>query len=167
MTTNPAPCVVPDGGVLLVYKSTRHRTDLLRMGAARAKHFEGPYERLSDDEIFTFKDPKIHVEDTYVWRSGDGFELLMKDMQGGICGEPGAGVHATSPDGANWTISDPPKAYSRTILYSDGSRKTYTRVERPQLLIEDGRPTFLFLGVSVGPEGQRGESWNIAVPLKF
>ena len=42
MTTNPAPCVSPDGEVLLIYKSTAHQKDLLRMGRRPSKTFRRP-----------------------------------------------------------------------------------------------------------------------------
>lgn len=51
MTTNAAPCVLPDGGVLLVYKSTAHQKDLLRLGVAKVKRFDAAYERAKDGQF--------------------------------------------------------------------------------------------------------------------
>jgi len=142
MTTNPAACMDDDGGVLLIYKSSGSQTDLLRLGVARADRFDGPYQRVAEEPIFRFDQTGDHVEDAYVWRGkGErGYQLIMKDMKGGICGEKGGGIHARSEDGVRWTISRPPKAYSRTVRFSDGTRRTYGRLERPQLLVEDGVP---------------------------
>ena len=47
--------------------------------------------------------------------------MIAKDQEGGITGEKHAGVHATSVDGINWTVSDPPKAYSRRLAWDDGT----------------------------------------------
>ena len=53
-------------------------------------------------------------------------------------------VHATSADGVHWTLSDPPKAYSRRLAWGDGVVTVQGSLERPQLLFEDGEPRYLF-----------------------
>jgi hypothetical protein len=166
MTTNPAPCVNPDGSVLLVYKSAVDQAGLLTMGVARAPRFDRPYERLKDGPLFDFSSTRDHVEDAYVWREGSGYQLIMKDMRGGICGEAGAGIHATSANGVDWTVSKPAKAWSLNVRWSDGVVRQHRNVERPQLLIENGRPTHAFFATSTGPRGGRPEkSWSMAIPL--
>ncbi len=174
ITTNPAACVHADGSVLLAYKSTAHDDDLLRLGVARAPRAEGPYERLSDEPLFDFgRDEQgtptsRHAEDPYIWWSGECYEMVAKDMNGKICGEPGAGLHGVSYDGAVWEVADPPKALSRTVAWDDGTETTFAHVERPQVLIEDGTPTHLFCAVGNAVGDMRGmtETWNIAIPLK-
>lgn len=166
MTTNPAPCVLANGEMLLVYKSTHDHDDLLRMGVARAESPEGPYERVKDRELFEFANPTDHVEDAYVWHEDGRFQLVMKDMNGGIGGEKGAGIHATSNDGVTWTISQPAQAYSLTIAFTDALRRTFARVERPQLLIEHGRPRMLYLAVAErGDRSRVARTWNQPIPL--
>ena len=137
------------------------------MGVAHSKYFEGPYERLKDEPIFRFDDTHDHVEDAYVWREEGQFKLIMKDMNGGICGEKGGGIHAASLDGVNWTIADPPQAYSRKVLWDDGTTTEQGHLERPQLLIENGRPTHLFFATGDGPGGftQMTRTWNMVIPL--
>jgi hypothetical protein len=167
MTTNPAPCVGEDGSVLLMYKSARDQKDLLRLGVARADRFDGPYKRLTEESIFNFDKTGDHVEDPYIWRSGGRYELIMKDMRGGICGEAGGGIHATSADGVAWTISDPPKAYSRKIRWADGRTTEQRLLERPQLLIENGKPTHLFAATALGSRERPFErTWNMVIPLR-
>lgn len=166
-TTNPAPCVAEDGSCLLVYKSISHLDDLLRLGVARAAHYEGPYERPVDAPIFNFDETGDHVEDAYVWRAGDRYELIMKDMKGGPSGEMGAGVHALSEDGLHWRLAEAPKAWSRRVKWDDGSETEQFRVERPQLLIQDGRPTHLFAAtISLAPGHPDAQAWNMCFPLK-
>jgi hypothetical protein len=67
----------------------------------------------------------------------------------------------------NWQVSDPPLAYSRTIRWSDGTTTTQGSLERPQLLIEDGRPTWLFVATADGPGGFQNatRTWNQAIPI--
>ncbi|MCZ7645024.1 MAG: glycoside hydrolase family protein [Planctomycetota bacterium] len=167
MTTNPAPCVNPDGSIYLIYKSTAREGDLLRMGAARAARPEGPYERVRDESLFAWDETRDHVEDAYVWRTPEGYELLMKDMRGGICGERGGGIHARSKDGADWTLTQPPLAYSRKVRWDDGTTTEQTHLERPQLLIENGRPTHLIAATSRGDAANPfQESWTLVIPLE-
>src|SRR5690606_5663285 len=129
--------------VLLVYKSVTKRGDPLRFGVAGSDSIFGPYRRLRDEPIFDFAGGQ-HVEDPYVWHDGQRYQMVMKDMEGGIAGEPRAGVHAVSDDGVDWRLSDPPLAWSRRLRFDDGSTRTCDAMERPQLLIEAGRPTHLF-----------------------
>ncbi|WP_164821603.1 glycoside hydrolase family protein [Paenibacillus koleovorans] len=176
MTTNPAACVLPDGGVLLVYKSTGHQKDRLRLGIAKAAHFEGPYERLRAESIFQFPEHGEHgehVEDPYIWYRDGRYELIMKDMEGGICGEKHAGIHATSADGIHWDVTQPPLAYSRTVQWDDGTTTAQGSLERPQLLIENGVPTHFYAatgnrgGIYTADEADRSDhTWTLVIPLR-
>lgn len=168
MTTNAAPCVRKDGSIMLIYKSTANQQDLLRMGIARAARFDAPFERLSDESIFNFDKTKDHVEDGYLWWQHGKYNLLMKDMNGGLSGEKAAGVHATSVDGIRWELSKPAKAYSRKIRWSDGHTSIQSHLERPQLLIRKGQPTHLFFATGDGPGGFHNmtRTWNMVIPLK-
>ena len=167
MTGSPAACALADGSVLLIYKSTRREGMVVELGVAKAERFDGSYRRLLGDPIFRVESQMKHLDDPFVWQSGSGFELLMKDVDGEITREKGAGIHATSADGVEWQISSPPKAYSRTIAIAGEKKVSYARAERPQLLIEDGKPTHLFLAVAGQPtgNGNYGFAHNIAIPL--
>lgn len=165
IVTNPAACVRRDGSVLLVYRSNTPAG--LRLGLARATSFEGPYERVRDEPVFELPGGN-HVEDPYLWDAGDHLEMIAKDMTGGITGEKHAGVHARSADGVRWELAANPKAYSRTVRWSDGTVTTQGALERPQLLFQDGRPTHLFAATGDGPGGFRAASntWNLVIPLR-
>jgi hypothetical protein len=167
MTNNPAPCVLPDGGgVLLVYKSTHRHGDPLRLGVAGAAHPAGPYERLKDEPVFQFGDARDHLEDPYVWREGNRFQMLMKDISGAISGQKGGGIHATSGDGTDWSISDPPDAYSLTIPFADGTQPTFARVERPQLMLDGDGARMLFVAVAdQATRSPLARTWNQPIPL--
>jgi len=68
-----------------------------------------------------------------------------------------------------------PLAYSRTIRWDDGTVTGQCAAERPQLLIENGEPTHLYLATAAGPEQapMRGHdcyqtlehTWNMVIPL--
>lgn len=165
MTTNPAPCVMPDGSVYLVYKSrTVMKNGVFHLGLAHAKHFNGPYERLKDQPLFD-----LNVEDPFLWYQDKKFHIIMKDMSGKITGENHAGVYATSKDCLNWSLAKPPKAYSRTVLWDNGTTTHQGAFERPHLLMENHKPTHLFAATGDGPGGfwNSKNTWNMVTPLKL
>ena len=54
-------------------------------------------------------------------RPHDRFELLAKEMNGGLTGEGHAGIHAFPADGIEWRLAQPPKGCSRRVRWEDGS----------------------------------------------
>ena len=172
MTTNPAPCVLADGRILLIYKSVSRLGDLLRLGIAVADEPEGPYRRVVDTPILTRDTTGDHLEDPYVWLNGSGlFEMIAKDMVGGYSGEPRGGIHAFSLNGVDWTLSNPTLAYRREIVWDDGRRTTPSMMERPQLLVENGSPTHAFFAVGEsrhvqGTHAALESSYCQAIPLR-
>ncbi len=164
VVTNPAACVLDDGSILMFYRS--NTPDGLRIGATRTAGPDGPFERIADDPVFQLEGGNF-VEDPYVWQAGGHFEMLAKDMTGGITGEKHAGVHAVSDDGLSWCVSDPPKAYSRRVRWDDGTETVQGCLERPQLLFHNGQPTHLFAATGDGPGGFRESSrtWTQVIPI--
>jgi hypothetical protein len=148
LTTNAAPVVHEDGSVLLLYKSAAGHAVKLQYGVAKADHWLGPYQRQIDDPLIFKGDPSVCYEDAFVWREDGMYQMIFKDMNGDLCGEKGGGVHALSPDGLAWDLAPNPHAYSKTVLYADGSTQYHGSLERPQLLIQDGKPTHLFNAAS-------------------
>ncbi|MDA3962225.1 MAG: glycoside hydrolase family protein [Planctomycetota bacterium] len=167
MTTNPAPCVMPDGAIHLLYKSASSDAAPIQYGVARATSLEHAFERIGPDGPITFQDPSISYEDAYIWHQDGAFEMIFNDMTGKITGEDHAGAHATSSDGIEWSLCAQPKAYSRTVRWDDGAVTTQGSFERPQLLIQDGIPTHLFAATADGPGGfSRSENtWNMVMPI--
>lgn len=167
-TTNPAPCVLPDGGILLLYKSTWSDTAPIQYGVAYAESGEGPFERIGADAPIAFGDEAIPYEDAYVWRQDGLFHMLFNDMTGKLTGEDHAGAYAISEDGIHWKLAESPKAYSRRVLWDDGRITVQGALERPQLLIQEGRPTHLFAATADGPGGywQAQHTWNMVIPLR-
>ena len=164
IVTNPAPCVLPNGRIVMMYRSNTPQG--LRLGVAGADRYDKPFERISDDPVDLFSSG-AGVEDPYLWWAADHFEAIMKDMSGSITGERHAGIHATSPDGLKWSLKPQPKAYSRTIRWDDGSTTTQGSVERPQLLFDGGHPTHLFAATGDGPGGfeHANNTWTMVIPL--
>ncbi len=83
------------------------------------------------------------------------------------------GINSWTPEkrllknGINWKLVDDPLAYSRKIKWNNGSETFQGQFERPQLLIENGRPTHLFAatGDGLGGFNNMTRTWNMVVPL--
>ena len=169
LTSNPAPVLHDDGSVLLMFKSRRYEgTAYSRMmlGVARAPHYLGPYEVIGGEPVFSVE-RFGEVEDPFVWRTRGGYDMIAKDMSGQLTGERHAGIHARSRDGVQWRLAGRQKAWTRTLRFDDGTTRTLGQLERPFVLFEDGRPTFLFLAAGDGPGGfaNMTETFNVAIPL--
>lgn len=172
ITSNPAPVVnKKTGEILLMYKSsTEGLTPPLLLGVSSASTPEGPYKRLSEEPIFRFEtadNNRIDVEDPYIWWTGEQYEAILKDRSGEICGEEGGGIHVWSKDGVKWQLFEKLQAYSRDVLWNDGTTSHQNHFERPFLLIEDGVPTHLFAATGTGPKAWNfDKTWNMVIPLK-
>lgn len=168
LTSNPAPCVHEDGSILLIYKARKyegHTHGQMTIGVAGADSFEGPYRVLSDEPVFPPE--RFNIEDPFIWKTENGYELIAKDMEGTLCGEKHAGIHACSADGRSWRLFEQPKAYSRRVTWDDGEVQLMGNLERPFLLFQNGRPTHLFAATADGSGGFRNASntWNMVIPI--
>jgi len=169
ITSNPAPFVHDDGSVLLVYKSApvpypgRNQNRTLQFGIARADQYLAPYKRVGENNRFEFTPIDTDVEDPYVWKDGEKYYLLAKCMNDKITGEAQSGFLATSEDGISWVIAENPLAYSKTVEFSDGIKEEMKKLERPQVLFENGRPTHVFFA----SRNSKDEIFNLVRPLKF
>lgn len=168
ITSNPAPVIHEDGSVLLIYKSApvpypeRNKNRKMEFGVAKADHYLGDFKRVSSNNQITLKPLSTDVEDPYVWFDGEVYHMLAKCMNEKITGERGAGFYCTSKNGKDWIISETPNAYTKTVKLSNGETIKMKKLERPQVLIEDGVPTHVFFACDNG----KGEIYNIARPLK-
>jgi len=167
ITSNPAPVLHDDGSALLVYKSSplrfpeQKKKNELILGVAKAKHYLGPYERLNGESQILFDGKRSHVEDPYVWFDGENYHMLVKSMDGKIPVGWGSGFLASSSDGLNWELADPPLAYTGKVERVDGSILRAGRFERPQILFENSNPTHVFFACMA-----RDGIYNVVRPLK-
>lgn len=176
LTSNPAPCLNPDGSVLMVYKTRKYAErpypkflhGKMELGVAKAASFEGSFQACSDLPLI--REAEWEVEDPFIWLDEDGYNMMAKDMNGKICGEKYAGIYANSRDGVNWEVKRDFQFYSRNILWDDGQVREMGNLERPFILFEEGRPTHLFFATSDGKNGQgfmnATKTWNMVIPLK-
>jgi hypothetical protein len=167
VVTNPTPCVAPDGRILLYYRSTG-----CKLGLAAAPGPDAPFRRVGDRPVVDPGDG-LPIEDPFVFWNGACYEMVCKDLSGKLTGEYHAGVHLTSPDARTWAPASQPKAWSRNVLWNDGTSTLQSNIERPFILFENGEPAWLYAATANGPgprDGQPGfnfaaNTWNMAIPL--
>lgn len=159
--TNPAPLITPEGKIRLYY-----RAGGAKIGLAETPDANTPFERIGDEPIVKFTNG-LPIEDPYVWFNGSQYEMICKDLTGKISGEIHGGIHGISDDGIHWETADEPKAYSRTLLWSDRWEIEMGCIERPFLLLENNKPTHFYAAMADGPGGFRraANTWNGVIPL--
>ena len=138
------------------------------LGILVADRYDGDYVSGRVNKPLT---DEFHLEDPFIWHDEDGYNMMAKDMDGRICGEPLAGVYARSKDGLHWDFKKDFLFYTRNVLWDDGVIRRMGNMERPFLLFEDGKPICAFFATSDAP-GDEGinnvtRTWNMAIPLRF
>jgi hypothetical protein len=171
--TNPAACMRPDGGVVLVYKAVQYIEGKemggnVRYGVAMADNPEGPYVK-RPGHIFEAEKPGKHwmvAEDPFIWFSknhGNRYYAVTRDVVGTFSGSSGGICLFQSEDGLNWKPAAQPKVLESRFALDDKSL-SHSNIERPALLIEDGEPTYLF-GATDGYKKGGKISTNVQIPL--
>lgn len=159
---NPAFLQHPDGGYFLYFKSEK-----AKMGLAVAENLKGPYVQLP----FSVTVNDRNIEDGYAFMYKEKFALLTTDNHGMI--EEGGGILWTSDDGIHFDdyekgfhrINDYTKVNMRQAErhYGPGGRK-YAKFERPQILLKNGKPGYLYVPSGVNIYG--GEC-TVSYVLKY
>ncbi len=149
---NPAAWFESDGSVKLVW-----RTENLRVLESAAKSFGGPYQVVNENLW-----PAAKLEDFFFFKQGAMYHLLCEDNAGNLSGHDRRwGVHLISEDGlSHWRPAPQTVAYDDTIRWTDGTEFKPVRRERPWLLLEKGKISWLFTAVYDGEH-----TWNQPVPL--
>lgn len=160
-TTNPAFIMHPNGQAWLYYKSWNKEAYQKQSGAIRAnrkyglaisKKVDGPFKRYKGNPVvdFSIHGENKQVEDAYVYMEDGKFKMLMRDMgyfdhEVGLIFESADGIHWSEPQiawfGADAYLHEPP---------APKHLKRYGRLERPQLLMKEGKPTYLFNAMQGG-----------------
>jgi len=153
-TTNPA-VIEYNGKYYMFYKSwNTHDYETAtgdikgnrKYGLAIADKPEGPFVKYSNNPVIDFssKGNNAQFEDAFVWMQHHKFNMIARDM-GVFDHESGLLMH--SKNGLQW--SDPEIAYHAASAYiqqppAPSYLKKYGRFERPQLLLQNGKPAYLF-----------------------
>lgn len=178
LISNAVPCPCEDGKMLVVYKSLRYQErpytglsahcTFQELGAVMADCYDGDYTAVRSSEPLT---TKYDLEDPFIWQDDDGFNMMVKDMDGSLCGEARGGVHGLSKDGIHWEFKENFLFYTRHVLWNDGITREMGNLDRPFLLFQDGKPTHAFFATSNDRDGTgfcgANRTWTMVIPLKF
>jgi len=153
-TTNPSFLRHPNGEYWLYYKSFDTEGYIhpkfpvkgnRKYGLAISKSLFGPYKKYEGNPVIDFSSMgnNQQCEDAFVWYDGK-FNMLARDL--GVYGID-KGLYMNSDDGKHW--SEPQVGYQELIKYvvqppAPKHLNRYGRAERPQLLFQNGKPTYLF-----------------------
>lgn len=170
MTSNPSVTAGNDGKFYMIYKGVTNNGNLPRGGAvvcgiAVADNPCGPFRKYGKP-IMTNPNADKSVEDAFVWYENYKFYALAKDFQGYYTksGENHIAIFE-SKDCYNWNPCENPLAFKREIIWEDGTIQVLKRMERPQIYIEDGKPTALMCACAPDGSEQITDSFNIIIPL--
>jgi hypothetical protein len=143
----------------------------LTVGFARAERPEGPYERVGDHDGLALIEGKRQIlEDACLWHDGKVYHMVLKSFDLEIIDERNGGVYVTSRNGVDWCYPEGgPKAYGLTVAWADGTTTKMNRLERPQVLLKDGVPAYLFLATSFDDLSEApfdGVQFNTVMPVE-
>lgn len=158
LVSNAAPVVLPDKSIYLFYKGVEQLRKHA-IGLAVAKSYDDPYVKDSDNP-FSFG---MDAEDPFIWFEDSTYHALLLDT--GKKYSKKEIYYAFSPDLRHWTIPSNPIAISKKLLWSDGTERILNNTERPQVLVQNGHATHVFIAIMEMVRGKR-ISRNICVPLK-
>lgn len=169
LTTNPSVTRGPDGKFYMMYKGVldnhTEKGGPLACGMAIADCPEGPFVK-EGKPMMVNPENNWSVEDPYIWVQDGQFYALVKDFQGYFTGH---GINTValfeSQDGKDWKPAKHPFAFGRTIRWTDGTSTTLEALERPQLLLKDGKPQVLYCAAADTKD--RMTSFQLAIPLKM
>jgi len=161
-TSNPTFLKHPNGQYWLYYKSWNteeydHPVNPAirgnrKYGLAISEKLEGPYIKYSENPIIDYSKlgNNRQLEDGNVFIENGRFYMIARDM-GRFDHE--VGIILESEDGIHW--SEPKISYFGYSHYLEqppapSHLKKYGRFERPQILIQNGKPTHLFVASQGG-----------------
>lgn len=164
---NPSALLLPNGTALLMYRDFLQKlefpaTNVIGL-AVSDNGWEGPYTRFTDQIV------PDYAEDPHVYMDHRGhLHMIAHSLCDAWPKCPAVGGHAASADGGlTWHYSGA-ATYNTTVIYEDGSSVTYSRRERPEMLLnEAGEITHLITGVvEKGGGGQSDLSWTLVQPVR-
>jgi hypothetical protein len=170
VTSNPAFLQTPDGECRLYYKGWNRNdwerdlsvgtrpgtadTGLLTnraYGLASAPSPLGPYVKYKGNPIINMRTqlPGAQTEDAYIWQEDGLYKMILRDM--GFYNHE-YGLYLESKDGLTWD-KKPQIGYLNSQVYlpePPNGLDREGRFERPQLLMKDGKPEYLFCAIVGG-----------------
>lgn len=170
MIANPSITRMPDGRFLMVYKAVAKKNPGIWGGpvvhlSAISNTPTGPFVK-NQKPIFTAKNSQFPAEDPYIWCESGVFYAIVKDMHGSFTNAGRSLALFYSTDGVDWNQVKDPLVSVPQIRWADGRLTQLQHLERPQLLIENGKPTALFLAADAMQDYEKpGHTFNVHIPI--
>jgi len=169
ITTNPSVAKHENGTFLLVYKTVAEAPEedmpfggKVTHGVAKSDHPTGPFKK-HPEPVFTHPTAKFPAEDPCVFFLKDRYWGILKDQEGYfVKSDTQQLVLFESSNGTEWKLAKHPLVTKPKIRWKNGKVQNVSRLERPQLLIENGIPQVLFAAVHPG----KGKTFNVHIPLQ-
>ena len=163
---NPSGLILGNGTTMLMFRDYLQKLRFPAtntIGLAWSKTgWRGPYTAVQQ-QIF----PDA-AEDPHIYRDHRGhFHMLAHSLCDRWPDCPDVGGHAASVDGHTWRYTTS-AAYDSTVLFEGGASVTFSRRERPELVLDElGYPTYLITGVvEKGGGGMEDRSWTLVQPVR-
>jgi hypothetical protein len=161
---NPSVCETADGRYLMVYKGVTVGPPFpfgsrVLHGVAVAANPAGPFIKQPGTQ-FNVSGVKFPFEDPYVWREGDRYRCLIKDMEGVLGPCICCNLLFESDDGLNWDMEQFRVVSTPFLRGADGVVQQVERLERPSYCYEAPQPCLSF---AVKPFGD-AESYLVFRP---
>ena len=165
---NPSVAQRPDGGYLMVYKAVADKGKPPFGGpvvhvVATSDQPTGPFHK-HPNPVFTKAGSSFPAEDPYIWRGTDRYWAIVKDFQGGFTVKGPSLALFQSKDGIDWSTAAHPLVSTLELHWSDGGSEPLSKLERPQVYLENGEPAVLFCAAA--PAGKLNQSFNVQIPLQ-
>jgi len=154
-TSNPTFVKTPDNKYRIYYKAWDFGTaekfnGNRKYGFAECEDLTGEYVKYPYNPVIDYSSygEKIQAEDGYIWYSDGKYQMVLRDM--GIYNAE-FGLHAVSDNGIDW--EEPKIAFLDSTTYFKEKMIGISRegrFERPQILLKDGEPEYLFCGFRGG-----------------
>lgn len=172
LTSSPTVARNRKGDYILIYKGVSAGKPPfggnVRMGVAIGKHPAGPFRKLNVT-VFDHPTAKFPTDDNFIWFQNDQFYAIVKDYGGHYSplGKTSL-VLFESLDGLKWELSRYALVAPFELRWADGSvTAPLHRYEQPQVWLENGQPSVLFLAVKERNDQDNNDlSYNIQVSLR-
>jgi predicted GH43/DUF377 family glycosyl hydrolase len=164
---NPSVTEGPNGGYLMVYKAVGDNGKKPFGGpvvhiVATSNTPTGPFKK-HPKPVFTSPGSSFAAEDPYIWRGTDRYWAIVKDFSGNFTKSGTSLALFDSPDGLTWKPATHTLVSTLDLKWTDGTAQKLMKLERPQLLFENGKPSVLFCAAA--PIDDINQSFNVQIPL--
>ena len=151
---NPALLMHDDGSVYMVSKHKPKPTQDGKWDACLRAHsadqINGPYNILGNGR--NRLPYNCELEDPTIWWANDQYNVICTDWEGKVTGVQKPVIYYTSKDGIEYELYSkiPVWTQEEPIYLEDGSQLQVSRIERPQVFInEHGQLTALLVAVGI------------------